>query len=138
MTLQALSGQPVRQSLFDPAHEAAMGHIELARWADLILVAPASADYMARMAAGMADDLLATICLATEVLIALAPAMNQGMWRNSATCQNARTLLARGALRLGDRPKETRRVVNPAPDVCWNRSSCCIGPAGFLPGLQVG
>ncbi|MCP5409204.1 MAG: bifunctional phosphopantothenoylcysteine decarboxylase/phosphopantothenate--cysteine ligase CoaBC [Chromatiaceae bacterium] len=96
MTLQALSGQPVRQSLFDPAHEAAMGHIELARWADLILVAPASADYMARMAAGMADDLLATICLATEVPIALAPAMNQGMWRNSATCQNARTLLARG------------------------------------------
>ena len=96
MTLQALSGQPVRQSLFDPAHEAAMGHIELARWADLILVAPASADYMARMAAGMADDLLATICLATEVPIALAPAMNQGMWRNSATCHNARTLLARG------------------------------------------
>lgn len=96
MTLQALSGQPVRQSLFDPAHEAAMGHIELARWADLILVAPASADCMARMAAGMADDLLTTICLASEVPIALAPAMNQGMWRNSATVQNVRTLAARG------------------------------------------
>ena len=79
MTMQALSGQSVRQSLFDPAHEAAMGHIELARWADLILVAPASADCMARMAAGMADDLLTTICLASEVPIALAPAMNQGM-----------------------------------------------------------
>ncbi|MCP4285456.1 MAG: bifunctional phosphopantothenoylcysteine decarboxylase/phosphopantothenate--cysteine ligase CoaBC [Gammaproteobacteria bacterium] len=92
MTLQALSGQPVRQSLFDPAHEAAMGHIELARWADLILVAPASADCMARMAAGMADDLLTTICLASDVPIALAPAMNQGMWRNRATQQNAKTL----------------------------------------------
>ena len=96
MTLQALSGQPVRQSLFDPAHEAAMGHIELARWADLILVAPASADCMARMAAGMANDLLTTICLASEVPLALAPAMNQGMWRNSATQQNLRTLTQRG------------------------------------------
>ncbi|HXK55382.1 MAG TPA: bifunctional phosphopantothenoylcysteine decarboxylase/phosphopantothenate--cysteine ligase CoaBC, partial [Gammaproteobacteria bacterium] len=95
MTLQALSGQSVRQSLFDPAHEAAMGHIELARWADLILVAPASADCMARMAAGMADDLLTTICLASEVPIALAPAMNQGMWRNRATAQNVRTLTQR-------------------------------------------
>jgi len=99
MTLQALSGQPVRQSLFDPAHEAAMGHIELARWADLIVVAPASADCMARMAAGMADDLLTTICLASEVPIALAPAMNQGMWRNIATQQNVQTLAQRG-LRL--------------------------------------
>ena len=96
MTLQALSGQPVRQSLFDPAHEAAMGHIELARWADLILVAPASADCMARIAAGMANDLLTTICLASEVPIALAPAMNQGMWRNSATEHNVRTLARRG------------------------------------------
>ena len=99
MTLQALSGQPVRQSLFDPAHEAAMGHIELARWADLIVVAPASADCMARMVAGMADDLLTTICLASEVPIALAPAMNQGMWRNIATQQNVQTLAQRG-LRL--------------------------------------
>ena len=96
LTLQALSGEPVRQSLFDAAHEAAMGHIELARWADLILIAPASADCMARMSAGMADDLLTTICLASEVPIALAPAMNQGMWRNSATAHNVRTLAQRG------------------------------------------
>ncbi|MCB1851626.1 MAG: bifunctional phosphopantothenoylcysteine decarboxylase/phosphopantothenate--cysteine ligase CoaBC [Gammaproteobacteria bacterium] len=96
LTLQALSGEPVRQSLFDAAHEAAMGHIELARWAELILIAPASADCMARMSAGMADDLLTTICLASEVPIALAPAMNQGMWRNSATAHNVRTLAQRG------------------------------------------
>ncbi|MCP5417343.1 MAG: bifunctional phosphopantothenoylcysteine decarboxylase/phosphopantothenate--cysteine ligase CoaBC [Chromatiaceae bacterium] len=96
LTLQALSGEPVRQSLFDAAHEAAMGHIELARWADLILIAPASADCMARMSAGMADDLLTTICLASEVPIALAPAMNQGMWRNSATAYNVHTLAQRG------------------------------------------
>jgi len=96
MTLQALSGQPVRQALFDPVHEAAMGHIELARWADLILVAPASADCMARLAAGMADDLLTTICLASEVPVVLAPAMNQGMWRNPATARNAQTLAQLG------------------------------------------
>lgn len=101
MTLQALSGQPVRQSLFDPAHEAAMGHIELARWADLIVIAPASADCMARIAAGMADDLLTTICLASEVPIALAPAMNQGMWRNSATVRNCQTLVERGVILWG-------------------------------------
>lgn len=101
MTLQALSGQPVRQSLFDPAHEAAMGHIELARWADLILIAPASADCMARMAAGMADDLLTTICLASEVPVALAPAMNQGMWRNPATQHNRELLVERGVILWG-------------------------------------
>jgi phosphopantothenoylcysteine decarboxylase/phosphopantothenate--cysteine ligase len=96
MTLQALSGQPVRQQLFDPAHEAAMGHIELARWADLVLVAPASADFMARLAAGMADDLLSTLCLATQAPLFLAPAMNQGMWRNRATQHNRAVLERRG------------------------------------------
>ncbi|MCB1856671.1 MAG: bifunctional phosphopantothenoylcysteine decarboxylase/phosphopantothenate--cysteine ligase CoaBC [Gammaproteobacteria bacterium] len=100
-TLQALSGRLVRQSLFDPAHEAAMGHIELARWADLILVAPATADFLARMAAGMADDLLATLCLATSVPIAVAPAMNQGMWSNPATEDNLRRLATRGVLVWG-------------------------------------
>jgi phosphopantothenoylcysteine decarboxylase/phosphopantothenate--cysteine ligase len=96
MTLQALSGRPVRRELFDPGHEAAMGHIELARWPDLILVAPASADFMARLAAGMADDLLATLCLATDVPIALAPAMNRLMWENGATQDNAQRLQQRG------------------------------------------
>jgi phosphopantothenoylcysteine decarboxylase/phosphopantothenate--cysteine ligase len=96
MTLQALSGRPVRRELFDPEHEAAMGHIELARWPDLILVAPASADFMARLAAGMADDLLATLCLATDLPIALAPAMNRLMWENGATQDNVERLQQRG------------------------------------------
>jgi phosphopantothenoylcysteine decarboxylase/phosphopantothenate--cysteine ligase len=96
MTLQALAGRAVRQQLFDPANEAAMGHIELARWADLVLVAPASADFMARLAAGMADDLLTTLSLATEAPLALAPAMNQAMWRNAATLDNVARLARRG------------------------------------------
>ncbi|MFO7592630.1 MAG: bifunctional phosphopantothenoylcysteine decarboxylase/phosphopantothenate--cysteine ligase CoaBC [Pseudomonadota bacterium] len=101
MTLQALSGEPVRQALFDPAHEAAMGHIELARWAELVLVAPASADLMARLAAGMADDLLTTLCLATTAPIMLAPAMNQQMWQAAATRENAKILQQRGVRLLG-------------------------------------
>ncbi len=96
MTLQALSGRSVRQELFDPVHEAAMGHIELARWADLILVAPASAHLLARLALGMADDLLTTLCLAAASPIAVAPAMNQQMWLNPATRQNARRLEGNG------------------------------------------
>jgi phosphopantothenoylcysteine decarboxylase/phosphopantothenate--cysteine ligase len=96
LTLQALSGRPVRQEMFDEAAEAAMGHIELARWADLVLVAPASADFMARLAQGMANDLLSTLCLATEAPIALAPAMNQRMWSNPATEANALLLGQRG------------------------------------------
>ncbi len=101
MTLQALSGRPVRQPLFDPAHEAAMGHIELARWADLILIAPATADFLAKMAVGRADDLLSTLCLASEVQIAVAPAMNQGMWRNAATKENLLRLSQRGVVVWG-------------------------------------
>ncbi|MCW8880818.1 MAG: bifunctional phosphopantothenoylcysteine decarboxylase/phosphopantothenate--cysteine ligase CoaBC [Sedimenticola sp.] len=96
MTLQALSGRPVRQELFDAAHEAAMGHIELARWADVVLVAPASASFMARLAHGFADNLLATLCLATAAPVVLAPAMNQQMWQNQATQQNVATLHQRG------------------------------------------
>jgi len=101
MTFQALSGRVVRTELFDPAHEAAMGHIELARWADLVLVAPASADFMARLAQGRADDLLATLCLATSSPIALAPAMNRLMWANPATQANVRTLTERGVILWG-------------------------------------
>ncbi len=96
LTLQALSGRPVRQELFDSAHEAAMGHIELARWADLVLVAPASGDFIARLAAGMADDLLSTICLASSVPVVLAPAMNHQMWSNPATRDNTALLACRG------------------------------------------
>jgi len=95
LTLQALSGNPVHTDLLDPAAEAAMGHIELARWADLVLVAPASADFIARLAQGHADDLLTTLCLATAAPIAVAPAMNQGMWRDSATQANVEQLRAR-------------------------------------------
>ncbi|NVK22505.1 MAG: bifunctional phosphopantothenoylcysteine decarboxylase/phosphopantothenate--cysteine ligase CoaBC [Kangiellaceae bacterium] len=96
LTMQALSGNPVHDDLLDPSAEAAMGHIELARWADLIVVAPATADFMARLTAGMADDLLATLCVATDKPIALAPAMNQQMWANAATQANAKTLQSRG------------------------------------------
>ncbi len=96
LTLQALSGNPVHLDLLDPAAEAGMGHIELARWADAVLVAPASADFMARLAQGMADDLLTTLCLATAARIALAPAKNQGMWADPATAANVATLRERG------------------------------------------
>ena len=100
LTFQALSGHPVRQSLLDPEAEAGMGHIELARWADLVLIAPASADAMARLAQGLADDLLTTLCLATEAPIALAPAMNQAMWRNQRTRNNLATLQADPQFRI--------------------------------------
>ncbi len=101
LTFQALSGRPVRVGLWDEAAEAAMGHIELARWADLVLIAPASADFLARLAGGLADDLLATTCLATTAPIAVAPAMNQQMWTAAATQANVQTLRTRGVLVLG-------------------------------------
>lgn len=101
LTLQALSGNPVHTTLLDPEAEAGMGHIELARWADLILVAPASADLMARLANGRGDDLLTTLCLATPAPVALAPAMNQGMWRDPATQANVEILRERGIALFG-------------------------------------
>jgi phosphopantothenoylcysteine decarboxylase/phosphopantothenate--cysteine ligase len=94
LTLQAVSGNPVRTELIDEGAEAAMGHIELARWADLIVVAPATANFMARLAGGFADDLLATLCLAARGPVALAPAMNEVMWSAAATRRNARQLEA--------------------------------------------
>jgi phosphopantothenoylcysteine decarboxylase / phosphopantothenate---cysteine ligase len=100
-TFQALSGRPVREGLWDAAAEAAMGHIELARWADVVLVAPATADFLARLAQGRADDLLATLCLATTAPLVVAPAMNQQMWANAATQANVATLRARGVQLLG-------------------------------------
>lgn len=101
LTLQALSGQPVRTELFDAEAEAGMGHIELARWADAVLVAPASADLLARLAQGRADDLLATLCLATRAPLLLAPAMNQAMWSHPATVANVGLLAGRGVRLLG-------------------------------------
>jgi phosphopantothenoylcysteine decarboxylase / phosphopantothenate---cysteine ligase len=101
MSFQAVSGRPARCDLWDGTAEAAMGHIELARWAELVLIAPASADFIARLAGGRADDLLATLCLATEAPIALAPAMNRLMWTNKATQANVETLISRGMRILG-------------------------------------
>lgn len=93
LTMQAVSGFPVHDDLFDVHAEAAMGHIELARWADIILIAPATADFIANLVTGRAPDLLATICIATKAPIALAPAMNQGMWKNEFTKENLQQLL---------------------------------------------
>ena len=101
MSFQAVSGRPTRSDLWDGTAEAAMGHIELARWAQMVVIAPASADFIARLAGGRADDLLATLCLATEAPIALAPAMNRVMWANKATQANVERLVSRGIRILG-------------------------------------
>lgn len=135
LTLQALSGNPVGQSLLDPAAEAAMGHIELARWADLILVAPASADVIARIAHGMANDLLTTCVLACAAPLAVAPAMNQQMYKNIATQNNLATLISReihifgpaaGEQACGDvgpgRMLEPLQIVDAVIDLFANRA----------------
>jgi len=101
LTFQALSGRPVRTDLWDEAAEAAMGHIELARWAGRVLIAPASADFLARLAHGLADDLLTTLCLATDAPLSVAPAMNRLMWANAATQANVALLRSRGVTVLG-------------------------------------
>ena len=101
LTFQALSGHPVRTSLWDESVEAAMGHIELARWADEVLIAPASADLIARLAQGAADDLLTTLCLATTAPVSVAPAMNQQMWAHAATQANLAVLRERGVRVFG-------------------------------------
>jgi phosphopantothenoylcysteine decarboxylase/phosphopantothenate--cysteine ligase len=118
LTLQAVSGHPVYQHLLDTDAEAGMGHIELARWADAVLVAPASANFMARLAQGRADDLLSAVCLATESPVAVAPAMNQQMWNNSATQANLATL-----------KKNVIRIFGPAEG-----SQACgeVGPGRML------
>ena len=101
LTFQALSGQPVRTDLLDAEAESGMDHIALARWADRVVIAPATADLMARLAAGMADDLLTTLCLATEAPLLLAPAMNRMMWAHPATRANTERLLTRGVRMVG-------------------------------------
>lgn len=101
LTLQAISGNAVSNSLLDPQAELAMGHIELAKWADLIVIAPASADFIARLRMGMGNDLLSTICLATAAPIMLAPAMNQQMFKQAAVQENLTVLVERGVQLIG-------------------------------------
>jgi phosphopantothenoylcysteine decarboxylase/phosphopantothenate--cysteine ligase len=142
LTLQAVSGKPVRTDLFDEAAEAAMGHIELARWADEIVVAPATAEFIARLAHGFADDLLTTLCLATTAQITLAPAMNRQMWANPATQENVKRLRERGVRFIGPDAGEQAcgevgvgRMVEPvriAEEVFTVR-----GGPGLLSGLKV-
>lgn len=124
--LQAVTGFAVRQSLWDEAAEAAMSHIELARWADTLLIAPTTADVMARLAQGMANDLLTTLALATQAKLCLAPAMNGMMWRHPATQANLAVLQQRGAnilmpesgsLACGE--MDTGRMPEPASIVDW-------------------
>ena len=100
-SFQAVSHRTVRHSLWDAAAEAAMGHLELARWADLVIVAPATANTIAKLAHGLADDLVSTVCLATEAPLAIAPAMNHRMWLHPATQANIELLRARGVQVLG-------------------------------------
>ena len=142
LTFQAVSGRPVRSDLWDQAAEAAMGHIELARWADEIVVAPATAEFIARLAHGFADDLLATVCLATTARITLAPAMNRQMWANAATQANVQILKERGVRMLGPASGEQAcgevgvgRMLEPtqiADEIFTTR-----GGAGPLHGLKV-
>ena len=101
LTMQALSGEPTHTELLDEAAEAGMGHIELARWADLMIIAPATADVIARLAQGRADDLLTTVALATPAPVAVAPAMNQQMWTHAATQENIQLLASRGIQIVG-------------------------------------
>ncbi len=101
LSFQALTGRETRGALFDPQHEAAMGHIELARWPDVIVIAPASANTLAKLAHGLADDLLSTLCLATDKPLFVAPAMNRLMWAHAATQANLALLRQRGVTALG-------------------------------------
>ena len=141
LTFQALSGHPVHLELLDSDAESAMGHIHLARWADRILIAPASADVIARLRAGLADDLLTTVCLAATAPLLLAPAMNQAMWQHAATQENIAVLKSRGVGMLG--PAEgvqacgeagPGRLVEPAAIV-----EALVGQSGgaALAGLRV-
>lgn len=142
LTFQAVSGKPVRDDLWDESSEAAMGHIELARWADEIVIAPATADFIAKLTHGFAEDLLTTLCLATTAPITIAPAMNRQMWANPATQANIRILKERGVRVLGPASGEQAcgevgvgRMLEPtqiAAEVFTTR-----GAAGPLQGLKV-
>lgn len=141
LTLQALSGQPVRSALFDAEAEAAMGHIELARWADAIMIAPATANCLARLAQGLADDLLTTLCLATRAPVLLAPAMNHAMWTHPATQSNVACLSERGLRICGPASGEQAcgevgpgRMLEP-PALLAYLADCFA--SGALAGLRV-
>jgi phosphopantothenoylcysteine decarboxylase/phosphopantothenate--cysteine ligase len=137
LTFQALSGRSVRSDLWDKKAEAAMGHIELARWADEVVMAPASANFVARLAHGLADDLLSTLCLATTAPITIAPAMNHVMWNNPATQSNIALLKQRGVRVLGPAEGDQAcgesgpgRMLEPAQIVehiisCTNQKAAC-------------
>ncbi|HMB43047.1 MAG TPA: bifunctional phosphopantothenoylcysteine decarboxylase/phosphopantothenate--cysteine ligase CoaBC, partial [Luteimonas sp.] len=140
-SFQAVSGRVVRSTLWDEAAEAAMGHIELARWATRIVVAPASADFIARLAHGLAGDLLGTLCLATEAPIALAPAMNRVMWANAATQANIATLRERGIALFGPAEGDQAcgevgagRMLEPLQIVA---ALAALGPTGALAGKRL-
>jgi phosphopantothenoylcysteine decarboxylase/phosphopantothenate--cysteine ligase len=142
MSFQALTGRPVRTELFDAAHEAAMGHIELARWADAIVIAPASANLLARLAHGLADDLLSTLCLAATAPLVVAPAMNQAMWGHPATQSNLELLRERGTLFAG--PAEGEQACGDTgvgrmaePEQILRVLSQRLIPVGPLTGVQV-
>ena len=141
LTLQALSGNPVHTALLDEEAERGMGHIELARWADLMLIAPATADLLARLAAGRADDLLTTVALATAAPLMLAPAMNQQMWRDPATDDNVQTLGSRGVHLVGPASGEQAcgdvgpgRMEEPAVIV---KAAAGLFESGLLAGKRV-
>ena len=141
LTLQALSGQPVHTELLDEEAEMGMGHIELGRWADLLLIAPATADLIARLANGRADDLLTTVALATAAPVMLAPAMNQQMWHDQATVDNCATLLGRGITLVGPAQGEQAcgdvgpgRMEEPA--IIAERAAGCFS-SGALAGKRV-
>jgi len=142
LTFQAVSGKPVRSSLWDTEAEAAMGHIELARWADLIIVAPATADFLARLASGQANDLLTTLCLATTAPVAVAPAMNHVMWSNPATQANVATLEQRRVLIFGPAAGDQAcgevgegRMLEPLDLAA--RIDSALAPTGPLSGKRV-
>ena len=139
LTFQALSGRPVRTELLDAEAESGMDHIALARWADRVVVAPATADLMARLAAGLADDLLTTLCLATEAPVLLAPAMNRAMWEHPATQANCRLLQQRGVRLVGPEAGEqacgetgTGRMAEPQAILL-----ALMGSGGPLAGRRV-
>jgi phosphopantothenoylcysteine decarboxylase/phosphopantothenate--cysteine ligase len=142
MTFQAVSGREVRSDLWDPEAEKAMSHIELARWADFVIIAPATADFLARLATGQADDLLTTLCLATGAPIALAPAMNRLMWSNPATQANVATLKSRGIHVWGPGEGDQAcgetgagRMLEPAQLASLAAST--LAPSGPLAGKRV-
>jgi phosphopantothenoylcysteine decarboxylase/phosphopantothenate--cysteine ligase len=147
LSFQALSGQAVRTSLWDSSAEQAMGHLELARWADRVLVAPATADLLARLAHGMADDLVTTLCLATQAPLTVAPAMNHRMWAHPATVANIALLRARGVQVLGPEdgslaegesgPGRLREPQEIVADLAGNSAQAPVTGQRLLQGMRL-